>query len=470
MGTALTIFRLKGISVRVHWSFVLILAYGAFAYSQTAESLLFGAFYGVLTILLLFACVTFHEFGHAFVAQYYGIHVKTIMLLPIGGVANLEKLPEKPSQEFFIAIAGPMVNFALAFILTPVVVVALAMQSRGSGVETSVANIMGNLQSPGVTNLLIYLLAINILLGLFNLLPAFPMDGGRILRSLLAMAMDYVQATRISVTVGRMIAVLMAVWGMFLWANGGSGLFLLLIAFFVYVGGGAEREAVESRAILRNFVARDALTENATSFYVTDNLGRAAEQLMVSYQTDYAIIDLSGKFTGVLTRTNLIRALQEHGAEARIAEAMIPADDVPSCSPDTDLASVWELMGTKGLRVAAVKDHGRFLGLITLDDVNEVFHVMSAAARGGVQLGGQGLESVNSPTAPGGLSTDGSTSAISIAPADAPAYPESVSQSERSNDVADTLNDTSYVESSSANSDDTNSSGVDTADRKSLNG
>ena len=147
-----------------------------------------------------------------------------------------------------------MVNFVLAALLFPVVLFGVGMQIR-SGDVSGVRDLLANLQTPGVVNLLVYLLLMNLMLALFNLLPAFPMDGGRILRSLLAMTMNYVQATRAAVTVGRLIAVLLALWGIFLWSTGGSGIFLLLIAFFVYVGGGAEREAVESRAVLRNFTA-----------------------------------------------------------------------------------------------------------------------------------------------------------------------------------------------------------------------
>ncbi len=381
MGTSLTLFRINGIDVRVHWSFLLILAYGAFAYSGGPAGVVAGAIYGVITILLLFVCVTLHEFGHAFVAQHYGIHVKSIMLLPIGGVANLERVPEKPIQEFMIAIAGPLVNFVLAAVLLPVVLFGVGLSMR-SGDVSGVRDLLVNMQTPGVVNLLVYLLLMNLMLGLFNLLPAFPMDGGRILRSLLAMTMNYVSATRAAVTVGRFIAVLLALWGIFLWSTGGSGIFLLLIAFFVYVGGGAEREAVESRAVLRNFTAREALTPGAANFYVTDRLSQAADQLMVSYQTDYPVIDLGGKFAGVLTRARLIHALQEQGPEARVVDAMLPAAEVPVCKPSTDLATIWEQMGTSGLRVAAVKEGDAFLGLITLDDITEVVHVMGAAAAG----------------------------------------------------------------------------------------
>jgi Zn-dependent protease len=380
MGTSLKLFHIKGIDVRVHWSFVLILVYGAFAYSQGPAGVVLGAIYGVVAILLLFVCVTLHEFGHALVAQYYEVHVKSIMLFPIGGVANLERIPEKPIQEFLIAIAGPLVNFALAFILLPFVIIGVAMQVRSGNGPNGILELLADAQTPGIVNLLVYLLLMNLMLALFNLLPAFPMDGGRILRSLLAMTMNYVKATRVAVTVGRMVAILLAIWGIFLWSTGGGGIFLLLIAFFVYVGGGAEREAVESRAILRNFAAHDALTHGAANFYVTDRLQKAADQLMASYQTDYPVMDLGGQFAGVLTRPGLIRALEEYGPDGRVVDAMLPAAQVPICKPGADLVSVWEQMSVSGLRVVAVKDGADFLGLITIDDITEVVHVMGAAA------------------------------------------------------------------------------------------
>jgi len=382
MGTSLTIFRFRGISVRVHWSFLLILAYGAFAYSAAAATPLLGAIYGVITIVLLFACVTLHEFGHALVARHYGIGVRDITLLPIGGVANLQRLPENPGQELLIAIAGPLVNFALALLLLPFTLLAIGWEMRTGSMQPGFMQILQNLQTPGFGNLLLYLLTTNILLGAFNLLPAFPMDGGRILRALLAMAMNYVQATRIAVLVGRMMAVLLAMWGIFLWTAGGGGIILLLIAFFVYVGGGAEREAVESRAVLRHHQASEALPTDAVNLYASEELSRAVDLIMNSYQTDFAVFDLGGSFIGVLTRARLIHALREQGADARVVDVMLPAAEIPVCAPDTSLADVWEKMTTSGKRVAAVFEGHRFLGLITLDDIAEVLHVLAAAMQG----------------------------------------------------------------------------------------
>lgn len=382
MGTSLTLFRFRGISVRVHWSFLLILAYGAFAYSAGSNAPALGALYGVIIIVLLFVCVTLHEFGHALVARHYGIGVRDITLLPIGGVANLERLPENPGQELLIAIAGPMVNFVLALLLLPFTLLAVGWEMRAGTMSLELSQIWANLQTPGFGNLLLYLLSTNILLGLFNLLPAFPMDGGRILRALLAMAMDYVQATRIAVLVGRMIAALMALWGIFLWSAGSGGIVMLLIAFFVYVGGGAEREVVESRAVLRNHTASEALIRDAVSLYASEELNRAVDLIMNSYQTDFPVMDLAGQFIGVLTRTRLVQALRDQGPDARVVDVMLPADQVPVCAPTTSLADVWEKMAQSGQRIVAIQDGRQFLGLITSNDIAEVFHVMGAAMRG----------------------------------------------------------------------------------------
>ncbi|GIV76146.1 MAG: protease [Litorilinea sp.] len=373
MDTSLTLFRAFGINVRVHWSFLLILAYGAVTFGLGPAGPLWGGLYGILVILLLFVCVTLHEFGHALVAKYFKVNVPSITLLPIGGVANLERMPDKPLQEFLITLAGPLVNFAIALVLLPFMLLALGLEMRLGNVSGDLSRFWRVMQMPGIGNLLLYLTGTNILLGLFNLLPAFPMDGGRILRSLLAMTMPYVQATRIAVFVGRLMAGLFALWGIM-----GGGIFLLLIAFFVYVGGSAEQESVESRTVLKNIYARQALTPGAVALYASERLNRAVDLLMTSYQTDYPVLDLSSKFIGVLTRPRLIQALQEHGPEARVVDVMIPADQVPTCGPDTSLAEIWEKMAQGGTRVVAIKEGERFLGLITLDDITEVYRVMAA--------------------------------------------------------------------------------------------
>ncbi len=376
MGTSLTLFRVAGIEVRVHWSFLLIIVYGAVIFGGEGGSLLMGALYGVFVILLLFLCVTLHEFGHALVAQHFNINVPHITLLPIGGVASLERLPDKPRDELLITIAGPLVNFAIALILIPIALGAMTLPANGVANGITLAALRAatrNIQTPGVVNLLVYLIAINLLLGLFNLLPAFPMDGGRILRALLAMVMSYVRATRIAVFVGRLMAILFAVGGIF-----SGDLFMLLIAFFVYVGGRGELEGVKSRRALRDIPARDALTADAVNLYISEYIDRAVTLAMASYQTDFPVLDLSGAFAGVLTRDQLIDGLREGGRDARLVNYMIPAAEVPQCKPDDELVQVWELMGSSGSPVVAVIDGRHFLGLITANDIAEIINIKEA--------------------------------------------------------------------------------------------
>jgi Zn-dependent protease len=377
MGTSLTLFRIFGIDMRVHWSFLLIVAYYAFLYSSSGTNPVVGAAYGVLILLLLFASVTLHELGHALVAKYYKVNVPHITLLPIGGVASLERMPDKPIQEFLIAIAGPLVNLVLAAVLAPFAGFSIAAAVDAGRLTTNTADIWRYMQTPGLGNLVVNLAVTNLLLALFNLLPAFPMDGGRILRALLAMAMPYVQATRIAVIVGRLMAALFAFWGIM-----GGGIFLLLIAFFVYVGGGAELESVESRAVLRNVLAERALTPSAVSLYSTERISRAVDLVMSTYQTDYPVLDLSSRFIGVLTRPRLIAALRELGPEARVVDVMIPAAEVPVAAPRDTLDKLWERITGTGTRVVAVKEGQEFRGLITLDDLSEVFAVIGARQSG----------------------------------------------------------------------------------------
>jgi len=372
MGSSMRLFRIWGIDVKVHWSFVLILAYGAFLYSGRANPLA-GALYGIVVILLLFVCVLLHEFGHALTAKYFKVNVPTITLLPIGGVAQLERMPRQPIQEFLIAIAGPAVNFALTILLLPVALLVVGLGVESGGISSLLRYAQTRMMTPSLDGLLVYLAVTNLALGLFNLLPAFPMDGGRVLRSLLAMAMPYVRATRIAVMVGRLMAVLLAFWGL------GGNIMLLLIAFFVYIGGRGELEAVESRYVLKDIRARQALNSETRQLFTSEPIDKAVDLIMTTYQADFPIFDLGSNFVGVLTRPRLISVLRSQGREGRIVDIMIPAREVPVVGPETTLADVWDRMLDEHSRVVAVMEQGRFLGLLTLDDISELIQVVGAA-------------------------------------------------------------------------------------------
>lgn len=382
MGSSMRLFRVWGIDVKVHWSFLLILAYGAFIYAGRSNPLV-GALYGIVVILLLFVCVLLHEFGHALTAKYFKVNVPNITLLPIGGVAQLERMPRQPLQEFLIAIAGPAVNFLLAVLLLPLSLLVIGL-SMGSGSLTSMLQYAQmRMMTPSIDGLLVYLAVTNVALGLFNLLPAFPMDGGRVLRALLAMAMPYVQATRAAVMVGRFMAILLALWGL------SGNIMLLLIAFFVYVGGRGELEAVESRYALKDIRAREALNREARTIFTSEPIDKAVDLIMTTYQADFPVLDLASNYVGVVTRPRLVGFLRTQGREGRIADVMIPAQEVPVVGPETTLADVWDKMMEKGSRVVAIKDHGNFLGLLTLDDISELIQVVGAANENAQSPAGQ---------------------------------------------------------------------------------
>lgn len=372
MGSSVRLFRAWGIDVQVHWSFLLILVYGAFLYSGRGNALV-GAVYGIVVILLLFVCVLLHEFGHALTAKYFKVNVPHITLLPIGGVAQLERMPRQPFQEFLIAIAGPAVNFVLTVLLLPVALLVVGLGMGSGDLSSLLAYAQTRMMTPSLDGLLVYLAVTNFALGIFNLLPAFPMDGGRVLRSLLALAMPYVRATRIAVMVGRVIAIGMAFMGL------GGNIMLLLIAFFVYVGGRGELEAVESRYVLKDFRARQALNREARQVFTSESIDKAVDLIMTTYQADFPVFDLGSNFVGVLTRPRLVGFLRTQGREGRIVDVMVPAQEIPVVAPDTTLADVWDRMMEAGSRVVAVKEQGRFLGLITLDDISELIQVMGAA-------------------------------------------------------------------------------------------
>ena len=225
MRSSLKVASIFGIEVRIHLTFLLFLVWIWFSYYQIAGFA--GAVQGVLFILALFACVLLHEFGHAFAARGFGIETPDITLLPIGGVARLNRIPDKPWQELVVAIAGPLVNVVIAAALISVIHGSAALEQ------------LEYLESPRI-ELLAKLASVNVMLVLFNLIPAFPMDGGRVLRALLAMAMPYVQATQIAAWIGQGLAVVFGIFGLF-----GNPL-LIFIAFFIFVG--AQQEAAMARS------------------------------------------------------------------------------------------------------------------------------------------------------------------------------------------------------------------------------
>lgn len=348
----------KAIPIRIHWSFLLIIVY--IAYLQISEG---GDWMQVLWaiafVLSLFACVTLHELGHAMAALRYGVRTRGITLYPIGGVAMLERIPEKPLQELAVAIAGPMVNVVIAAIL--VLILWL------SPVEYRLEDLK---QSIGSSNFLLQLAAVNIILVLFNLLPAFPMDGGRIFRAFLAMHMDRVKATRFAMYVGQGMAVLFAIWGL------QSNPFLILIAAFVFFGAAQEYKMVRSASYIRLHFVGNAMMKNFTRLQVQQSLADVMQIMLNGQEKDFVVFHPNGEPAGIMTRDILIKALTDHGTTISIESFIQPINQ--SFSTDMPLAEAYKCMQSEGLSIVPIIENNQTIGVINMENILE--YIMFAEA------------------------------------------------------------------------------------------
>src|SRR2546423_2999435 len=293
MKWSIKIGRIGGIELKIHLTFLIFLAWLAIAYyvqgGRTA------AIQGTLFIVLLFLCVLLHELGHAFTAKAFGIRTPDITLLPIGGVARLERIPEGPKQELLIGIAGPLVNLLIAGVLI------LFLNARANFSE------LGDLDLRRV-GLAAKLASLNIALVLFNLIPAFPMDGGRVLRALLAIRMDYAKATRVAATIGQGFAFVFGLYGL-----QQHHPMLIFIAFFVYLAASSESASAQIKDITAGLPVSEAMLTEMKTLPANATLDDAAEALLRTAQHEFAVVDETGHVVGVLTRNNIIEALKRKG-------------------------------------------------------------------------------------------------------------------------------------------------------------
>jgi Zn-dependent protease/CBS domain-containing protein len=355
MSWSIPIIRIAGIQLRIHITFLLLIGWLAIGSSAAA-----------VFVLLLFLCVVLHEFGHAIAAKGYGINTPDITLLPIGGVARLERMPEEPKQELVIAIAGPLVNVVIAACLFVVI------GARGQvGLETAVER----------GDILIGLLRINVWLVLFNLLPAFPMDGGRVLRALLATRMSYARATQTAATVGQAFAFIFGMIGLF----GVPHLmhpnpFLIFIAFFVYIGASQEAALAQMRDVSRRFPVSSAMVREFRSLPESATLQEAVDALLATSQHDFPVVDENGGVAGILTRHDLIAALRKNDPAIRVGDVM--RRDIPTVTTGTRFEEAFRIMQECNCPAVPVLDSmKRLVGLLTPENVSELMMVQSALPR-----------------------------------------------------------------------------------------
>ena len=351
--------RIAGIDVYVHATFFIVVAWIGLAHWNQNGNMA-AVLEGVGYILTLFACVVLHEFGHALTAARYGIRTRDITLLPIGGVARLERMPDVPIQELWVALAGPAVNVVIALLLF------VWLQASGSWESVDRVGVAsgGFLERIMMANL--YLVG-------FNLLPAFPMDGGRALRALLATRMEYTRATSRAAIVGQGMAIMFAFIGL----QGNP--VLLFIALFVWIGAGQEASMTQMKSALAGIPLRRAMLTHFRTLAPTNTLGDAVDLLLTGSQQDFPVV-VNGRIEGILTRSDLVDALARSGRSATVADTM--KRECPTAEASEMLETVLARLQGRECHTVPVLEHGTLVGLVTMDNVGEFLMIQAAERKG----------------------------------------------------------------------------------------
>ena len=347
--------QILGIRVYIHATFVLLLAWvGLSGYLATRS--LSGAAGGVLFMLALFACVLLHEFGHALTARRFGIATRDITLYPIGGLARLERMPDDPRQELWVALAGPAVNIAIV--------------GLGLGWLAASGTLGGFAPLDWAQgSFLNRILAVNISLVLFNLLPAFPMDGGRVLRAMLAMRMEYTRATQTAATLGQAMALAFGLVGLF------ANPFLLFIAFFVWIGAGQEASMVQMKSALGGIPVERAMMTDFRVLPESTTLGEVVDLVLQGSQQDFPVEE-GGHVIGMLTRKEMLTALAMQGREAAVSGVM--RRDFQAVEAGDMLESGLRVLQTCGCQTVPVIRREALVGLLTSENVGEFLAIQAA--------------------------------------------------------------------------------------------
>lgn len=344
-----------GIDVHVHTTFLMLIAWVAFAHWRTGHSVA-AALEGVAFVLALFACVVLHEFGHALMARRFGIRTRDITLLPIGGVARLERMPDDPRQELWVALAGPAVNVVIAAALFAVL--------RTTGALAPL-NTLAVASGPFLERLMV----VNVLLVGFNMLPAFPMDGGRVLRAMLAIRMDYTRATQTAANVGQGMALLFGVLGLFF------NPFLMIIALFVWIGAGQEAAMTQMKAALGGIPLERVMITDFRTLSPHDSLAHAVDLLLSGAQQDFPVVK-DGAVVGVLTRADLFAALARQEQQT-LVEGVMRRSFLTADGADMIDVAFQRLQGHDCHTIPVVRG-GALIGLLTMDNMGEFLRIQAA--------------------------------------------------------------------------------------------
>ena len=354
MGWSAKLGRFAGIDVYIHATFPLLFIWVGFVYWLHTGTIA-GVLFGLSFIAVLFICVVLHEYGHALTARYFGIGTKHITLLPIGGVAMLERMPKDPWQEIVVALMGPAVNVAIALVLFVIL--------RAGGGDGEVMP-----EAPMPANFLQGILIANVFLAVFNMIPAFPMDGGRVLRAALSLRLGRLRATQLAARIGQALAVFFGLVGLF------ANPLLILIAVFVWIGAAAEASASEIETRLHDKPVSRAMITDFQTLAPYAPLARAVELTLAGTQKDFPVLD-AGRLVGVASQSAILRGLRDHGLDGQVAEVMDPPVTAHIGSKLTELV---ENLQQGETRLICILDRGRLVGLVNLDNISEYLRIQSA--------------------------------------------------------------------------------------------
>ena len=352
--------RIAGIDIYLHVTFLMLIAWIAVVYWNESQNVS-AVIDGVGFILALFACIVLHEYGHALTARRYGIQTRDITLLPIGGLARLERMPDVPIQELWVALAGPAVNVIIAALLF-VWLQAAGLWERVEGVSLSSGTFAGRI------------MITNVFLAGFNLLPAFPMDGGRALRALLATRMEYTRATQRAAQIGQGMAILFAFVGL----QGNP--MLIFIALFVWIGAGQEASMAQMKSSLAGIPVRRAMLTDFRTLTPVNTLGDAVDLVLTGSQQDFPVVH-DGRIEGILTRSDLLKALTRNGRVAAVRDSM--ERECPTADASEMLDVVLARARSRECHTIPITEHGALVGLLTMDNVGEFLMIQAAERSGG---------------------------------------------------------------------------------------
>lgn len=358
MKGVLNLGKLFNVNIEIHWTFIFILAWVIFLELKSGGTIE-NALMSTVFILLLFVCVVCHEFGHILTARKFGVTTKKITLLPIGGVASMETIPENPKEELLISLAGPAVNILIALGLSLFINISIFLDQNPTQIEETLSHVTPQ-------NLLIYLFSANIALAIFNFIPAFPMDGGRVLRAILAMKMDRVTATNIASGIGQFVALIFVFVGIL------YNPFLIVIALFIFFGAYGENKMVRQLALLKGHKVQEAMLTNISILKPDDTIEDVIELLLSGTEKSFVVTENS-KIVGILYHKDIIKNSKNKSLSIRD----IMSKSFKTIHMDSDLKEIFKLINTEKRDFFAVIDDDTLVGAIDLSNLSEFMLIQS---------------------------------------------------------------------------------------------